>query len=178
MIDTNNFNIQDYTQGQTIDFGSNQVFSTTEGTTQIDPSTYLQGDTAVLQASAGLENISSGNVDYFSQNNTYQPTSYDTNAIFGENVQITNETPQTYGQTIEGTTTTNVIDGNNYFGDTNALLSNTTTNQIQGTNIDINSYKCCYNFIVSLFNNQDIIPNNNNFIRSRTRRNCQKGNFG
>ena len=28
--------------------------------------------------------------------------------------------------------------------------------------IDINSYKCCYNFIVSLFNNQDIIPNNNN----------------
>ena len=52
MTDTNTFNYQDYVQGQTINLGTNQVISSN---TQIDPSTYIQGDTAVLQASAGLE---------------------------------------------------------------------------------------------------------------------------
>ena len=150
MTDQNTFNLQDYTQGQPIDLATNQVI---QDNTQIDPSTYLQGDTAVLQASAGLGNISSENTDYFNQNNAFQ--TYDTNAVYGENIQTTNEIPTTtYGQTFEGTTTTNVIEGNNYFSDPNTIISNTTTtNEIQGNNIDINSY----------FNNEttNIDPNTN-----------------
>ena len=143
MTDQNTFNFQDYTQGQPIDLASNQLI---QDNTQIDPSTYIQGDTAILQASAGLGNISSENTDYFNQNNTYQ--TYDTNAVYGENIQTTNEIPTTtYG-------TTNVIESNNYFSDPNAIISNTTTtNEIQGNNIDINSY----------FNNEttNVDPNTN-----------------
>ena len=90
MTDQNTFNFQDYTQGQPIDLASNQLI---QDNTQIDPSTYIQGDTAILQASAGLGNISSENTDYFNQNNTYQ--TYDTNAVYGENIQTTNEIPTT-----------------------------------------------------------------------------------
>ena len=39
------------------------------------------------------------------------------------------------------------------------VISNNNNNNINI--IDINSYKCCYNFIENLFNSQDIIPNNN-----------------
>lgn len=145
MTDLNSYNFQDFTQGQTIDLGTNQIFSQTQSSpqiiqenTQIDPSTYLQGDTAILQASAGLENTTNENIDY-----NFQPTSYDTNAIFGENIQGTT------------TTTTNNIttEVNNYFGDTNALVSNNTgTNEIQGTNIDLNSY---FNSLNNNDNNTD-----------------------
>lgn len=69
----------------------------------------------------------------------YIATSYDTNVNYGETFQTTTEIPGTYEQTYQGTT--NVIDGNNYFGDTIDLLNNaTTSNVIQGTNIDLNSY--------------------------------------
>ena len=75
MTDSNTYNFQDYTQNQAIDYGTNQIQSNTE----IDPSTYLQGDSAILQASAGLGETTTENVDYLNQNN------FDTNAIFGEN---------------------------------------------------------------------------------------------
>ena len=133
-MDTNTFNFQDYTQGQTFDLSSFQS-GTQVDNTQIDPSTFIQGDNAVLQASAGLENITSGNVDYF-QNNTFQTTNYDTNAIFGEN-KTTNEIPETFGQTFQGTTTTNVIEGNNYFGDNNAIDINSYLNN--NNNFDTNA---------------------------------------
>ena len=147
MTDTNTFNYQDYVQGQTINLGTNQVISSN---TQIDPSTYIQGDTAVLQASAGLENVPSEHYDYFTQNNQIQPTTYDTNVNYGETFRTTTEIPQTYEQTFQGTT--NVIDGNNYFGDTNGLINNvTSSNEVQGTNIDLNSY----------FNNNNTDTNTN-----------------
>lgn len=138
MTDTTTFNFQDYTQGQTIDYGTNQVISSTqEGAqvfqenNQIDPSSYLQGDTAILQASAGLGDT--GNVDYLNQNNI------DTNAIFGDTITKLSQVPE--GYQFQGTTTTetNVIDGNTLFGDNNAIVTNI-TQETQGNNIETNSY--------------------------------------
>lgn len=138
MTDTTTFNFQDYTQGQTIDYGTNQVISSTqEGAqvfqenNQIDPSSYLQGDTAILQASAGLGDT--GNVDYLNQNNI------DTNAIFGDTITKLSQVPE--GYQFQGTTTTetNVIDGNQLFGDNNPIVTNI-TQETQGNNIETNSY--------------------------------------
>ena len=132
MTDSNTFNFQDYNQNQVIDFGTNEIQTGNE----IDPSTYLQGDSAILQASAGLGETTTENVDYLNQNN------FDTNAIFGETIKKINETP--YGQNFQGTTTTttgNIIDGNTLFSDNNGLITNTTTTEeVQGTTIDTNTF--------------------------------------
>ena len=150
MTDSNTYNFQDYTQNQAIDYGTNQIQSNTE----IDPSTYLQGDSAILQASAGLGETTTENVDYLNQNN------FDTNAIFGETIKKISEIP--YGQNFQGTTTTttsNIIDGNTLFGDNNALISNTTTQEVQGTTIDANSYFNNTNFDTNaIYGQTQILP--------------------
>ena len=151
MTDINNYKFEEYQHGQTTGYGTSKIITSTVGDTQIiqdnthiDPSTYFQGDNAILQASAGMGDINSGNVDYFNQNNTFQ-TNSDANQIYGETIKIGTENPETYGQTFQGTTTTttttttNVIDGNNIFGDQNGFITNTTQDN-QGTNIDLNSY--------------------------------------
>lgn len=151
MTDINNYKFEEYQHGQTTGYGTSKIIKSTVGdtqiiqdNTQIDPSTYFQGDNAILQASAGMGDINSGNVDYFNQNNTFQ-TNSDANQIYGETIKIGTENPETYGQTFQGTTTTttttttNVIDGNNIFGDQNGFITNTTQDN-QGTNIDLNSY--------------------------------------
>lgn len=151
MTDINNYQFEEYQHGQTTGYGTSKIITSTVGdtqiiqdNTQIDPSTYFQGDNAILQASAGMGDINSGNVDYFNQNNTFQ-TNSDANQIYGETIKIGTENPETYGQTFQGTTTTttttttNVIDGNNIFGDQNGFITNTTQDN-QGTNIDLNSY--------------------------------------
>ena len=151
MTDINNYKFEEYQHGQTTGYGTSKIITSTVGdtqiiqdNTQIDPSTYFQGDNAILQASAGMGDINSGNVDYFNQNNTFQ-TNSDANQIYGETIKIGTENPETYGQTFQGTTTTttttttNVIDGNNIFGDQNGFITNTTQDN-QGTNIDLNSY--------------------------------------
>jgi len=124
MTESNTYNFQYYTQNQAIDYGTNQIQSGTE----IDPSTYLQGNSAILQASAGLWETRTENVDYLSRNN------FDTNAIFGETIKDISEIP--HRQNFQGTTTTttsNIIDRNTLFFDNNALTSNTTTQEVQGT---------------------------------------------
>ena len=150
MTDSNTYNFQDYTQNQAIDYGTNQIQSNTE----IDPSTYLQGDSAILQASAGLGETTTENVDYLNQNN------FDTNAIFGETIKKISEIP--YGQNFQGTTTTttsNIIDGNTLFGDNNALISNTTTQEVQGTTIDANSFFNNTNFDTNaIYGQTQILP--------------------
>ena len=150
MTDSNTYNFQDYTQNQAIDYGTNQIQSNTE----IDPSTYLQGDSAILQASAGLGETTTENVDYLNQNN------FDTNAIFGETIKKISEIP--YGQNFQGTTTTttsNIIDGNTLFGDNNALISNTTTQEVQGTTTDINSFFNNTNFDTNaIYGQTQILP--------------------
>ena len=151
MTDINNYKFEEYQHGQTTGYGTSKIITSTVGdtqiiqdNTQIDPSTYFQGDNAILQASAGMGDINSGNVDYFNQNNTFQ-TNSDANQIYGETIKIGTENPETYGQTFQGTTTTttttttNMIDGNNIFGDQNGFITNTTQDN-QGTNIDLNSY--------------------------------------
>ena len=151
MTDINNYKFEEYQHGQTTGYGTSKIITSTVGdtqiiqdNTQIDPSTYFQGDNAILQASAGMGDINSGNVDYFNQNNTFQ-TNSDANQIYGETIKIGTENPEIYGQTFQGTTTTttttttNVIDGNNIFGDQNGFITNTTQDN-QGTNIDLNSY--------------------------------------
>ena len=151
MTDINNYKFEEYQHGQTTGYGTSKIITSTVGDTQIiqdnthiDPSTYFQGDNAILQASAGMGDINSGNVDYFNQNNTFQ-TNSDANQIYGETIKIGTENHETYGQTFQGTTTTttttttNVIDGNNIFGDQNGFITNTTQDN-QGTNIDLNSY--------------------------------------
>ena len=150
MTDSNTYNFQDYTQNQAIDYGTNQIQSNTE----IDPSTYLQGDSAILQASAGLGETTTENVDYLNQNN------FDTNAIFGETIKKISEIP--YGQNFQGTTTTttsNIIDGNTLFGDNNALISNTTTQEVQGATSDINSFFNNTNFDTNaIYGQTQILP--------------------
>ena len=143
MAESNTFNIQDYTQNQVI------------YNNQIDPSTYLQGDSAILQASAGIGETTTENVDYSNQNN------FDTNAIFGETIKKINEIP--YGQNFQGTTTTtttNIIDGNTLFGDNNGIITNTTTtNEIQGTTVDPNSYFTNTNFDTNaIYGQTQILP--------------------
>ena len=151
MTDSNTYNFQDYTQNQTIDYGTNQIQSGAE----IDPSTYLQGESAILQASAGLGETTTENTDYLNQNN------FDTNAIFGETIKKINEIP--YGQNFQGTTTTtttsNVIDGNTLFGDNNGLISNTTTQEVQGTTIDTNTFFNNTNFDTNaIYGQTQILP--------------------
>ena len=150
MTDSNTYNFQDYTQNQAIDYGTNQIQSNIE----IDPSTYLQGDSAILQASAGLGETTTENVDYLNQNN------FDTNAIFGETIKKISEIP--YGQNFQGTTTTttsNIIDGNTLFGDNNALISNTTTQEVQGTTTDVNSFFNNTNFDTNaIYGQTQILP--------------------
>ena len=162
MTDTNTFNYQDYIQGQTINLDSNQIpIQTTtkiiKDNTHIDPSTYIQGDSAVLQASAGLGNIPTENYEYITQNNEVQPTTYDTNVNYGETFQTTTEIPGTYEQTFQGTT--NAIDGNNYFTDNNAFTNNvTSSNEIQGNNIDLNSYFTNNNTDTNVIYGQTQVP--------------------
>ena len=150
MTDSNTYNFQDYTQNQAIDYGTNQIQSNTE----IDPSTYLQGDSAILQASAGLGETTTENVDYLNQNN------FDTNTIFGETIKKISEIP--YGQNFQGTTTTttsNIIDGNTLFGDNNALISNTTTQEVQGATTDVNSFFNNTNFDTNaIYGQTQILP--------------------
>ena len=150
MTDSNTYNFQDYTQNQAIDYGTNQIQSNTE----IDPSTYLQGDSAILQASAGLGETTTENVDYLNQNN------FDTNTIFGETIKKISEIP--YDQNFQGTTTTttsNIIDGNTLFGDNNALISNTTTQEVQGATTDVNSFFNNTNFDTNaIYGQTQILP--------------------
>ena len=164
MTESNTFNFENYTQNKVIDFGSNQVLTPIQTGTeivqdnnQIDPSTYLQGDSAILQASAGIGETTTENVDYLNQNN------FDTNAIFGETIKRINEIP--YGQNFQGTTTTttttsNIIDGNTLFGDNNGIITNTTTtNEVQGTTVDPNSYFTNTNFDTNaIYGQTQILP--------------------
>ena len=170
MTDINNYKFEEYQHGQTTGYGTSKIITSTVGdtqiiqdNTQIDPSTYFQGDNAILQASAGMGDINSGNVDYFNQNNTFQ-TNSDANQIYGETIKIGTENHEIYGQTFQGTTTTttttttNVIDGNNIFGDQNGFITNTTQDN-QGTNIDLNSYfNNTNNDINVIYGQEQIIP--------------------
>ena len=150
MTDPNAYNFENYGQEQT-DF-----LGTTEGDTQfisqnispMDPSAYFQGDNNVLQESAGIGNVK-GNADFLNQETTttFNADSLDSNAIFGQTLQNETQIPENYGE--QTTTTTNVIEGNNYFDtnqiqdantfmtegniDTNAFFTNEQTNQQKTT---------------------------------------------
>ena len=144
MTDSNTFNFENYNQGQAIEYGNEQVLPPIQGDTQflnqneaqMDPNTFIQGDNNVLQETAGIggETI---NADLYNQTNTYQDNTMDTNAIFGETLKTGTEVPELYGQGFQGTTTTNVIEGNNFFEG---------TNQVQEANIDPNAFLSNANF--------------------------------
>ena len=147
MTDSNTFNFENYNQGQAIEYGNEQVLPPIQGDTQflnqneaqMDPNTFIQGDNNVLQETAGMggETI---NADLYNQTNTYQDNTMDTNAIFGETLKTGTEVPELYGQGFQGTTTnttTNVIEGNNFFEG---------TNQVQEANIDPNAFLSNANF--------------------------------
>ena len=138
MADQNTFNFENYTQGQPIDFGNEQVLQGdaqifNQNEAQIDPSTYFQEGNNVLKETAGMEGVTV-NDDLFNQNNTFQDNTMDTNAIFGDTLKTGTEVPEYFGQGTTTTTNTNVVEGNNFFGDT--------TNQIQvnETNFDPNAF--------------------------------------
>ena len=138
MTDPNAYNFENYGQEQT-DF-----LGTTEGDTQfisqnispMDPSAYFQGDNNVLQESAGIGNVT-GNADFLNQETTttFNADSLDSNAIFGQTLQNETQIPENYGE--QTTTTTNVIEGNNYF-DTNQI-QDANTFMTEG-NIDTNAF--------------------------------------
>lgn len=150
MIDPNNFNFQDFTQGQNIDFGENQVFQgdmeqNQEGNT-VDLANFTQ-DNGVLQATAGLEGLNN-NVEFLGQNNELQTNTMDSDALMGETLKTGTVVPDFFGQNFQGTTTTNTtnvvegnIDPNTFFGntnvDTNALFRQTENIQ---TTTDMNNY--------------------------------------
>ena len=126
MSDPNAFNFENYGQEQT-DFlgttgGETQFIS--QNVSPMDPSAYYQGDNNVLQESAGIGNVT-GNADFLNQETTttFNADSLDSNAIFGQTLQNETQIPENYGE--QTTTTTNVVEGNNYFD---------TTNQIQDAN--------------------------------------------
>ena len=138
MADQNTFNFENYTEGQPIDFGSEQVLQGdaqifNQNEAQIDPSTYFQEGNNVLKETAGIEGVTV-NDDLFNQNNTFQDNTMDTNALFGDTLKTGTEVPEYFGQGTTMTTNTNVVEGNNFFGDT--------TNQIQvnETNFDTNAF--------------------------------------
>jgi len=148
MTDANTFNFENYDQGQAVEFGNEQVLPPIQGDTQflnqneaqIDPNAFFQGDNNVLQETAGMggETV---NEEIFNQNNTYQDNTMDTNAIFGETLKTGTEVPE-FGQGFQATTTnttTNVIEGNTFFEDTNQA-------QIQEANIDPNAFLSNQNF--------------------------------
>ena len=57
-------------------------------------------------------------------------------------------------------TTTNIIDGNTLFGDNNGIIANTTTtNEVQGTTVDPNSYFTNTNFDTNaIYGQTQILP--------------------
>ena len=132
MIDQNTFNLDNIGQEQ----------NTGYGTTQIDPSTFLQGDNAILSATAGFGETSN-EAQIITQNNNLQGNTFDTNAIFGETLKTETQIPELYGQTFQ---TTNNIEGNTFYGDTNTFV----TNQVQENNIDNNN-----NFIINSSNSDN-----------------------
>ena len=142
-MDPNNFNFQDFTQEQNIDFGQNQDFGqfqenaqiTQDGNT-IEASNFIQ-DNKILQASAGLEGLNN-NAEFFGQNNEIQPSNLDTNAIFGQTINPGTVVPD-YLEGNTFTNTTNVVDENTFAGDGNAFMTNLNT-QTQETNIDPNAF--------------------------------------
>ena len=122
MTDTNTFNFENYGQEQTGFFGATeenaQFINANES--PMDPSAYYQGDNAVLQETAGFGE----NVDFSNQNpTTFNPDSLDSNAIFGQTLQTETVVPDSFGQTFQDTTTTttNAIEGNNYFDTSNQI---------------------------------------------------------
>ena len=148
MTDANTFNFENYDQGQAVEFGNEQVLPPIQGDTQflnqneaqIDPNAFFQGDNNVLQETAGMggETV---NEEIFNQNNTYQDNTMDTNAIFGETLKTGTEVPE-FGQGFQATTTnttTNVIEGNTFFEDSNQA-------HIQEANIDPNAFLSNQNF--------------------------------
>ena len=142
-MDPNNFNFQDFTQEQNIDFGQNQDFAqfqensqTTQEDNKADPSNFIQ-DNKILQASAGLEGLNN-NLEFFGQNNEIQPSNLDTNAIFGETINPGTVVPE-YLEGNTFTNTTNVVDENTFAGDGNAFMTNLNT-QTQETNIEPNAF--------------------------------------
>jgi len=137
MTDTNTFNFENYGQEQTGFFGATeenaQFINANES--PMDPSAYYQGDNAVLQETAGFGE----NVDFSNQNpTTFNPDSLDSNAIFGQTLQTETVVPDSFGQTFQDTTTTttNVIEGNNYFDTTNQIQTQDTNTFFDTTNID------------------------------------------
>ena len=122
MIDQNTFNFDNIGQEQKPTYSS----------TQIDPSTFLQGDNAVLPATAGFGEIST-EPQIIDQNNNLQTNTMNTNVIFGETLKTETQVPEVYGQTFQENKN---IEGNNYFGDINTY----TSNQVQENNIDTNNF--------------------------------------
>jgi hypothetical protein len=64
MTNIYNYKFEEYQHGQTTGYGASKIIPSTVGdtriiqdNTQIDPSTYFQGDNAILQASDGMRNI-------------------------------------------------------------------------------------------------------------------------
>ena len=119
MADQNTFNFENYTQGQPIDFGSEQVLQGdaqifNQNEAQIDPSTYFHEGNNVLKETAGVEGVTV-NDDLFNQNNTFQDNTMDTNALFGDTLKTGTEVPEYFGQGTTMTTNTNVVEGNNFF---------------------------------------------------------------
>lgn len=151
MIDPNNFNFQDFTQGQNIDFGENQVFQgnmeqNQEGNT-VDLANFTQ-DNGVLQATAGLEGLNN-NVEFLGQNNELQTNTLDSDALMGETLKTGTVVPDFFGQNFQGTTTTNTtnvvegnIDPNAFFGNTNVDTNQFfgQTENIQTTTTNINNF--------------------------------------
>ena len=141
MTDPNAYNFENYGQEGT------DVFGSTEGDTQyinqnispMDPSAYYQGENNILQESAGIGNVT-GNADFLNQETTttFNADSLDTNAIFGQTLQNETQVPENYGEQTTNTTTTNVIEGNNYYDTTNQIQE--TNEFISNGNIDTNTY--------------------------------------
>ena len=141
MTDPNAYNFENYGQEGT------DVFGSTEGDTQyinqnispMDPSAYYQGENNILQESAGIGNVT-GNADFLNQETTttFNADSLDTNAIFGQTLQNETQVPENYGEQTTNTTTTNVIEGNNYYDTTNQIQE--PNEFISDGNIDTNTY--------------------------------------
>ena len=154
MIDPNNFNFQDFTEGQNLNSDENQVFQGDMEQNQeintVDLTNFTQ-DNGILQATAGLEGFNN-NLEFSGQNDELQTNTMDSDALMGETLKIGTVVPDYLGNNFQGTTTTitntnNVVEGNidpnAFYGntnvDTNALFGQ--TQNIQTTTItDINNY--------------------------------------
>ena len=138
MADQNAFNLENYTQGQIIYSGNEQILQFeaqifNQNESQIEPSTYFQEENVLLKETVGIEGVIE-NGDLFNYTNTLQDNTMYTNTNFGYTLKTETEIHEYLGQGTTKAIDTKEVEGNNFIGNTSYQI------QVNENNYDTNAF--------------------------------------